>query len=190
MFTQPFDIVVDPFGGGGSTIEVCKKRLRRYWVSDRLPIIERNDIRQYDILDGSPPLHKRWSDVALLYLDPPYWKQAEGKYSKDEQDLANMSLETFYDSLAAFVKDCAGKMKAGSHVALLIQPTQWKNGDKRVTDHVIDLIVKLSGGNLNYKMRIACPYESQQCTAQQVEWAKQNRQVLMINRELIIWEVV
>lgn len=28
-FTEPFDIVIDPFGGGGSTIDVCKKRLRR-----------------------------------------------------------------------------------------------------------------------------------------------------------------
>ncbi len=41
MYTKPFDVVVDPFAGGGSTIEVCKKRLRRYWVSDRKPIVER-----------------------------------------------------------------------------------------------------------------------------------------------------
>jgi len=29
LYTQPFDIVVDPFAGGGSTIDICKKRLRR-----------------------------------------------------------------------------------------------------------------------------------------------------------------
>ena len=40
-FTQPFDIVVDPFAGGGSTIDICKHRLRRYWASDRAPIVER-----------------------------------------------------------------------------------------------------------------------------------------------------
>jgi len=28
LYTEPFDIVVDPFGGGGSTIDVCKKRLQ------------------------------------------------------------------------------------------------------------------------------------------------------------------
>jgi hypothetical protein len=29
LYTQPFDVVVDPFAGGGSTIDICKKRLRR-----------------------------------------------------------------------------------------------------------------------------------------------------------------
>lgn len=41
LYTNPFDIVVDPFAGGGSTIDVCKKRGRRYYVSDRKPIVER-----------------------------------------------------------------------------------------------------------------------------------------------------
>ena len=26
LYTEPFDIVVDPFAGGGSTIDICKKR--------------------------------------------------------------------------------------------------------------------------------------------------------------------
>ena len=42
LYTQPFDMVVDPFAGGGSTIDICKKRFRRYFVSDRKPIIERD----------------------------------------------------------------------------------------------------------------------------------------------------
>jgi len=189
MYTEPFDIVVDPFAGGGSTIDVCKKRLRRYWASDRLPIVERLDIRQWDILDGPPPLHKRWSDVALLYLDPPYWKQAEGKYSEDEQDLANMELEDFYNALTTFVTDCAGKMRAGVHIALLMQPTQWKAPDRKIVDHVIDLILRLQNPSLQYIRRFHCPYESQQCNAQQVEWAKENRDSLEISRELIIWEI-
>jgi DNA modification methylase len=37
LYTEPFDIVLDPFAGGGSTIDVCKKRMRRYFVSDRKP---------------------------------------------------------------------------------------------------------------------------------------------------------
>src|SRR5262249_46601873 len=37
-YTQPFDVVFDPFGGGGSTIDVCVKRMRRYYVSDLNPI--------------------------------------------------------------------------------------------------------------------------------------------------------
>jgi len=189
LYTNPFDIVVDPFSGGGSTIDVCKNRLRRYWASDRLPIVERRDIRQWDILEGPPPLHKRWQDVSLLYLDPPYWKQAEGQYSTDGEDLANMSLADFYTCLCSFIGDCASKMRSGSHIALLMQPTQWKNEDKIIEDH-IQKIVEFIGSGLRLEIRISCPYESQQCTAQQVEWAKINKQLLVLTRELVVWEVL
>lgn len=189
MYTESFDIVVDPFGGGGSTVDVCKKRLRRYWVSDRLPIVERRDIRQHDILQGPPDLHKRWGDVSLLYLDPPYWKQAEGKHSEDEQDLGNMDLEQFYNVLTKFISECAGKMCNDSHVALIIQPTQWRAPNKQVVDHIIDLIFRLRNASLEYNRRIVCPYETQQYNPQQVDWAKENKDVLVLSREIIIWQV-
>ena len=41
LYTKPFDVVVDPFAGGGSTIDICKRSLRRYWASDRKPVVER-----------------------------------------------------------------------------------------------------------------------------------------------------
>jgi hypothetical protein len=43
LYTDPFDVIVDPFAGGGSTIDLCKRRSRRYFVSDRKPIVERKD---------------------------------------------------------------------------------------------------------------------------------------------------
>lgn len=190
LYTQPFDIVVDPFAGGGSTIDVCKKRLRRYWVSDRLPIPERQDVRQHDIAEGPPSLHKRWQDVALMYLDPPYWRQAQNEYSQDPQDLANMSLEDFYRALTGFVSQCAEKMRPGAHIALLIQPTQWKADDRHMVDHVFDLVRLLTGKRLDYEQRIICPYATEQYNAQQVEWAKANKRVLVLNRELIVWKVI
>ena len=68
------------FAGGGSTIDICKKRHRRYFASDRKPVIEREkEIRNFDVTN-STPRPARWSDVKLIYLDPPYWKQIEGKY--------------------------------------------------------------------------------------------------------------
>lgn len=189
LYTEPFDIVVDPFGGGGSTIDVCQHRLRRFWVSDRLPVVERQDIRKHDIKDGKPGLHKRWQDVSLLYLDPPYWRQAENQYSQDADDLANMPLEQFYEALTTFVMDCATSMHSGAHIALIIQPTQWKADNRRTVDHVFDLVQRLTGKLLAYEQRIICPYATEQYNAQQVEWAKANKQVLTLNRELIVWGV-
>lgn len=189
LYTSPFDVVVDPFAGGGSTIDLCKMRLRRYLVSDRKPTDVRSDIREHDITTGplSPP---QWKDVRLVYLDPPYWKQAEGEYSDDPTDLANMDLDAFNDALAGLVKQYAEKLKRArvtdAYIALIIQPTQWKAPDRQFTDHVGDM---LRAVKLPVDMRFSVPYESQQCTAQMVEWAKENKRCLVLTREIIVWRI-
>lgn len=189
LYTQPFDIVLDPFAGGGSTIDVCLKRLRRYWVSDRKPIVEREDeIRKLDIAKELPTLNRNWSEVSLTYLDPPYWRQAEGKYSESADDLANMPLEDFTKAMIDIVKRIASKQSKGA-IALLIQPTQWKSDNREFTDHVFDIIKGVNSKNLTLENRVSCPYSTEQYNAQQVEWAKEHRKLLVISRELIIWRV-
>lgn len=192
LYTNPSDIVVDPFAGSGTTIDICKKRARRYWVSDRKPIVEReHEIRKHDLVNGDgiqmPPI-PRWKDVRLVYLDPPYWKQAEGQYSSDQSDLANMTLDQFNATLAGIVHGFAKKLKNGEtrYIALMIQPTQWKAPDRKFIDHVGDLLRSVK---LPVNMRISVPYESQQCNAQMVEWAKANKRCLVLTREIIVWEV-
>lgn len=189
LYTEPFDIVLDPFAGGGSTIDVCRKRLRRYWVSDRKPIVEREaEIRLLDIAQELPPLNKRWSDVTLTYLDPPYWKQAEGEYSNDAEDLGNMPLDLFTDTLTGVVNRIAEKQSHGV-IALLIQPTQWRADAREFTDHVMHLVSGVKAKRLTLENRISCPYSTQQANAQQVKWAKENRKLLVISRELIVWRL-
>lgn len=185
LYTKPFDIVVDPFAGGGSTIDICRKRFRRYFVSDRKPIVEREkDIRKHDLTDGLPK-PPRWEDVKLVYLDPPYWKQAEGQYSDDAEDLANMKLEDFNTSLSGIVKEFGKKIK-DAYIALIIQPTQWSAPDKQYTDHIADMIRLVK---LPVDMRFSVPYESQQCNAQMVTWAKDNKKTLVLTREIVVWKV-
>jgi DNA-binding CsgD family transcriptional regulator len=185
LYTQPFDVVVDPFAGGGSTIDICKKRFRRYFVSDRKPVPERADqIREHDLTTGVPKAP--WKDVKLVYLDPPYWIQAAGQYSDDPTDLANMPLDEFNKSLAGVINGYAAKLSPGAVIALIIQPTQWKAPDRQYTDHVADMIKAVK---LPLDLRISAPYESQQCNAQMVNWAKANRKVLVLSREIIVWKV-
>jgi len=187
LYTEPFDIVLDPFAGGGSTIDVCKKRGRRYFVSDRKPIVEREkEIRCHDITTGCPAV-PRWKDVKLVYLDPPYWKQAAGQYSDDPEDLANMDIDTFNSTLASLIKNISKKLQPGSFIALIIQPTQWKAPERQFTDHVVDMIKAIP--LLPVDMRYSVPYESQQCNAQMVIWAKENKRCLVLTREIIVWRV-
>lgn len=186
LYTQPFDVVLDPFAGGGSTIDICKKRFRRYMASDRKPIVEREkEIRQHDLKDGplKPP---QWKDVKLVYLDPPYWIQAEGQYSNDADDLANQSLEDFTKNLAKIVNDYAKKL-SDAYIALIIQPTQWKAPERQFVDHIGDM---LRAVKLPVDMRYSVPYESQQCNAQMVEWSKENKRCLVLTREIVVWSVV
>lgn len=192
LYTNPADIIVDPFAGSGSTIDVCKKRQRRYWVSDRKPIVEReHEIRKHDLVADTGvqmPLVPRWKDVKLVYLDPPYWLQAQGQYSQDPTDLANMPLEQFNETLAGIIHGFAKKLKNGEprYIALIIQPTQWKAPDRQFIDHVGDMLRMVK---LPVEMRFSVPYESQQCNAQMVDWAKANRKCLVLTRELVVWRV-
>ncbi len=192
LYTNPADIIVDPFAGSGSTIDLCKKRQRRYWVSDRKPIVEReHEIRQHDLVGESCvqlPMVPRWKDVKLVYLDPPYWIQAQGEYSQDPTDLANMALEQFNEALAGIIHGFAKKLKNGEpkYIALIIQPTQWKAPERQFIDHVGDMLRMVK---LPVDMRFSAPYESQQYNAQMVDWAKDNRKCLVLTREIVVWRV-
>jgi len=185
LYTNPSDIILDPFGGSGTTIDVCKKRGRRYWVADRKPIVEReHEIRIHDMTSGLP-LIPRWKDVRFVYLDPPYWKQAEGEYSDDPTDLANMSLDDFNKNLSSIICQFSKKL-SNAYIALIIQPTQWKAENKHFTDHIGDMLRMV---NLPVNMRYSVPYESQQHNAQMVNWAKENKTCLVLTREIIVWEI-
>ena len=138
------------------------------------------------------PAVPRWKDVSLVYLDPPYWRQAAGQYSDDPQDLANMTLADFNAALSGIIKAFAAKLKssarsAPAYIALIIQPTQWKADDRAFTDHIGDMLRAVA---LPVDMRYSVPYESQQCNAQMVEWAKANRQCLVLTREIVVWKVL
>jgi len=192
LYTNPADIVVDPFAGSGSTIDVCKKRNRRYWVSDRKPIVEReHEIRQHDLVGTSGvqmPSVPRWKEVKLVYLDPPYWVQAQGQYSQDPTDLANMALEQFNETLAGIVHGFAKKLKNGDprYIALIIQPTQWKAPERQFVDHIGDMLRMVK---LPVDMRFSVPYQTEQYNAQMVNWAKANRKCLVLTREIVVWRV-
>lgn len=96
FYTEPGQIVFDPFAGSGTTIDVCKAMGRCVWSSDRKPSTPTLPIHKHDILTGWPK--DAPEKVDLIILDPPYWQQAKGKYSDDTADLGNMELDAFYSA--------------------------------------------------------------------------------------------
>jgi DNA modification methylase len=182
--TKPLDIVYDPFAGDGVTIDTCRQWFRRYYCSDMIVKPGREkDIIQRNIQDGLPgDLQK----PDLVFLDPPYWIQAEGKYSDKPDDLGNMGLNDFYSIFQKFLSVLINKKV--KRIAIIIQPTQFKNNFV-FEDHIFKFNEILSD-KYNIEMRYILPYSSQQYTPQAVEIAKEKQKCLTLNRDLVIWKIM
>jgi len=184
--TKPFGIVYDPFAGSGSTVDICKKYFRRYYCSDVEVIPGReDDIKQWKIQDGMPDDFK-YIRPNLVFLDPPYWKQAEGKYSDSKDDLANMSLEDFYSTLENFLKKITAKKP--DKIAIVISPTQYKNENHKFEDHIFKFNEILNKSKYKIEMRYQLPYSTQQYNGNQVEIMKKEKKCISIIRDLVVWD--
>lgn len=184
LYTEPGQIVYDPFVGGGTTIDVAKAMGRRVWASDRKPSTPTLPIHEHDITTG-------WRDDApkcpdFIFLDPPYWMQAAGRYSHDPEDLGNMSLETFSDCWYDIVKLCFQHQKTGSYLAFIVSPAEDKENDR-----VVDLGFIMYDGCINAgytpHRRIIATYNTQQATGQQVTWARDQKKLLKLYRDVVVF---
>lgn len=185
LWTQPGDIVVDPFAGGGTTIHVAKRMGRRVWASDRKPTNPLLPIHAHDITTGWPEQAPR--KAKLILLDPPYWMQAAGRYSDDPADLANMPLPEFYESWAAVVKHCADHLDENGRLAFVVSPAQDGTLEAgRVVDLAFGMYRICEDEGLTCDRRIVVPYNTQQANGQQVDAARKHRKLLKLYRDLVV----
>jgi hypothetical protein len=190
LYTEPGkSVVVDLFAGSGTTLEVAHRMGRRAWVSD----IRGNhysphlDIHQHDATTGWPSNAPTKAD--LLFLDPPYWKQAAGRYSSEPNELAEMTLPDFNAAWVKLLKDCRGHLNEGGKVAYIISPTEDKDAGV-VVDHAMEMAAAALANGYRIHRRIIVTYQTQQATGQQVTWARENRRLLKLYRDLVVLEVV
>jgi DNA modification methylase len=184
-YTKPFDVVFDPFAGGGMAIDVCKKRLRRYFVSDLTPIEERQDeIRQHDITAGLPdglPVPD------LVFLDPPYWRQCKGRYSDKKTDLSNVTLAEFLDAVAALAQGVKRKWRKDhcGKLALLMGTDKHAGAYTDVPFLCYQRIAKY----LNPALRIIVPYNTEITSGAFVKAAQEKKEILCLYRDLMIFSL-
>lgn len=183
-YTDPFGVVFDPFAGGGSTIDKCIERKRRYYASDLSPIVERDDIRQWDIMTGLP---SGLPVPDFVFLDPPYWKQAEKKYSEKNTDLGNIDLDQFLDTIGNIARDVKrkwGKSHPRARLALIIGLL--KNDGEYVD--LPFLCYQRIAKYLALDVRIQIPYSTQVHGGNFVKMAKESKTLLYLSRDLMVFK--
>ncbi len=177
--TNEDDRVFDPFAGSGTTIDCCHAMAREAFCYDINPV--RQDIRQHDITTGLPANLPR---IDLAFLDPPYWKQAAGRYGEEPNNLGDMDLNMFNGVMSMLFGWLANKKVPT--IALVIQPTQYANQFEWV-DHIFDFAKMLPEYRIT--MRYVLPYSTHQYNAQMAEKAKETNHCLCLNRDLVVWGI-
>lgn len=176
-FTNETDLVVDPFGGGGSTIDACEKHKRKCLAYDIKPV--RDDIIQHDIINGFP---KEAKNCDLIFLDPPYWSQKKKDYIKTS--LSSLSLKEFNNAMDKLARDCSDTIKENGYVSLIIGATQIKD---IFIDHAFDCY-KIFNKYFKPIIRINVPYSTEQYSGNDIKRAKDNKQLLNLYRDLVIYQ--
>jgi hypothetical protein len=182
FWTEPGETVVDLFAGSGTTVDVAKRMGRRVWASDirgnhyspHLPI------HQHDVTTGWPDGAPRKADLVLL--DPPYWRQAAGRYSTEPGEMAEMDLEAFYAAWRTVVKSAVERT---GRVAYIVSPAEVKDRDL-VVDLAAGMLSVFADEGWRVERRVIVTYQTQQATGQQVEWARANKKMLKLYRDLVV----
>jgi DNA modification methylase len=187
-FTEPFDLVVDPMAGGGTTLDVCLTMNRRCLCYD-INSIRPHDIKKHDILEGLPELPKlrKGGNIIkpkLILLDPPYWKQKKSDgYTLEATNLANLPLDDFHSAMVKIINDCHDYIDSTGYVAYIISPTR---SEGIVYDHMASLINKLDFNKWQIKERIIVSYTTQQALAYHLTQAREGKYMLRKYRDLLI----
>lgn len=112
FYTNENDTVIDPFAGGGTTLDVCNEWKRTCYASDIEPC--RSDIMRRDVLiDGLVDVPAK-----LIILDPPYSSQVE--YTQHPTDFSQMTLNDYLKNMERVGRDCLDILQDNGHVVLII----------------------------------------------------------------------
>ncbi len=183
LYTEPGQVVFDPFAGSGTTIRVAKRMGRRVWSSDLKRSSELLPIHEHDITTGYPK--KAPKKVDFVFFDPPYFAQAKGKYPEHPSQLGEIAdYCTFLTTMADVLKSIIKRIQKGGHLAFIISATE---DEGVVRDNAFELYTICKNAGLTPKRRIVVPFTTQQFTGANVNWAKENKRLLKQCRDVVVF---
>lgn len=150
FYTNEGDMVLDPFAGGGTTLDVCNEWKRKCYASDINPC--RPDIVKRDIVvDKLPDIRAK-----LIILDPPYAGQKKGHYTDEPTDLSNMTIPKFYSTMKDVATDCYDHILYNGRVMLVVSQSRV---DGVVHDLPFELYKRFTEVGFVLEERMSIPYE-------------------------------
>jgi DNA modification methylase len=114
LWTKPNDVVVDPFCGSGTTLDVAKdlgRRARGFDIAPARDDVERADARKL------PLPHK---SVDLVFFDPPYADNLT--YSDDPACIGKLSAadDSWGHAMHDVIVEAKRVMRPGAHLAMFV----------------------------------------------------------------------
>lgn len=113
-FTKEGDVVVDPFCGSGTTLDVCrdlKREGRGFDIAPARDDVERGDARDLPLPDES---------VDLAFLDPPYADNL--RYSNDPACIGRLKASdgSWHEAMEQVFAEVGRVLRPGGHMAIYI----------------------------------------------------------------------
>lgn len=178
--TKPFDVVIDPMAGGGTTADVCRYLLRRYCCFDIDP--KRPDIKKWDIRDGYPPVPYKPN---FVLLDPPYWRLKRDEYSNDGSAMG--SYGDWLVFMRKLAKDTHKALKPDGHTALFIESFLDERETGRFLFLTRDCLNLFEAAGFEGIQEISVNMPSQIKSFRDVNYAKKKGILLDLKREVLVF---
>jgi hypothetical protein len=96
--------------------------------------------------------------------------------------MAEMDLEAFYAAWRTVVK---AAIERTGRVAYIVSPAEVKDKDL-VVDLAAGMLSVFADEGWRVERRVIVTYQTQQATGQQVEWARANKKMLKLYRDLVV----
>jgi len=116
-YTREGDLVIDPFCGGGTTLDVAAdlgREARGFDVQPIRPDIERADARELPVASGS---------CDFVFMDPPY--STHLTYSPEGDCIGQLTAfdEGYFEALAAVFDEAGRVLKDRRYIAVFVSDT-------------------------------------------------------------------